>query len=262
MPSDIPSVVRTLARHLDGVKVDARVDTGVTMATPENMEQPEIKELLNPDPPGKMYATADTYLNRGSWEKAAKKFEDLDRDHPYAPEARRAMVMAAYAYFRAGKFPEAIATARRLGADVHAYDVRPETREQIESLGAKHTNKPVEEIVVDEDSAAEDRIVADRTRIPYPFGNGGELLALSERVLARPPPPIGAGGGDLERRVCAAGESHQHGAAQRDELISAFRELLVSTYAKSLAKSPQRDIVGEGTESVHPISLLRKAYGI
>ena len=71
------------------------------------------KALLNPDPPGKMYATADTYLSRGKYEKAAKKFEDLDRDHPYAPEARRAMVMAAYAYFRAGKYPEAIATARR-----------------------------------------------------------------------------------------------------------------------------------------------------
>lgn len=32
---------------------------------------------------------------------------------------------------------QAIATARRLGADVHAYDVRPETHEQILSLGAK-----------------------------------------------------------------------------------------------------------------------------
>ncbi len=32
---------------------------------------------------------------------------------------------------------QAIATARRLGADVYAYDVRPETREQIESLGAR-----------------------------------------------------------------------------------------------------------------------------
>ena len=32
---------------------------------------------------------------------------------------------------------QAIATARRLGADVFAYDVRPETKEQIESLGAK-----------------------------------------------------------------------------------------------------------------------------
>jgi NAD(P) transhydrogenase subunit alpha len=32
---------------------------------------------------------------------------------------------------------QAIATARRLGADVYAYDIRPETREQILSLGAK-----------------------------------------------------------------------------------------------------------------------------
>jgi NAD(P) transhydrogenase subunit alpha len=32
---------------------------------------------------------------------------------------------------------QAIATARRLGADVYAYDIRPETREQIESVGAK-----------------------------------------------------------------------------------------------------------------------------
>lgn len=32
---------------------------------------------------------------------------------------------------------QAIATARRLGADVLAYDVRPETKEQIASLGAK-----------------------------------------------------------------------------------------------------------------------------
>jgi NAD(P) transhydrogenase subunit alpha len=32
---------------------------------------------------------------------------------------------------------QAIATARRLGAIVHAYDIRPEAREQVESLGAK-----------------------------------------------------------------------------------------------------------------------------
>lgn len=73
----------------------------------------KASKLLNPDPPGKMYALADNYMARGKFESAAKKFEDLDRDHPYAPEARRAMVMAAYAYYRAGKFPQAIATARR-----------------------------------------------------------------------------------------------------------------------------------------------------
>ena len=38
---------------------------------------------------------------------------------------------------------QAIATAKRLGAIVEAYDVRPETREQIESLGAKFVDTGV-----------------------------------------------------------------------------------------------------------------------
>ena len=38
---------------------------------------------------------------------------------------------------------QAIATARRLGAMVEGYDVRPETREQIESLGAKFVDTGV-----------------------------------------------------------------------------------------------------------------------
>ena len=70
-------------------------------------------KLLNPDPPDKMYAAADIALQKGAFNEAARKFEDLDRDHPYAPEARRAIVMSSYSYYKAGKFPEAIATAQR-----------------------------------------------------------------------------------------------------------------------------------------------------
>jgi outer membrane protein assembly factor BamD len=73
----------------------------------------DAAKALNPDPPGKMYADADALLNRGAFTEAAKKFEDLDRDHPYAAEARRAIVMAAYAYYKAGKFQEAIASGKR-----------------------------------------------------------------------------------------------------------------------------------------------------
>ena len=70
-------------------------------------------KLLNPDPPDKMYLIADALMTRGRYEDAAQKFEDLDRDHPYSQEARRAIVMSAYAYYKARKFPEAIATAKR-----------------------------------------------------------------------------------------------------------------------------------------------------
>lgn len=69
--------------------------------------------ILNNDPPDKMYAEADALMSRGKFEAAAQRFEDLDRSHPYAPEARRAIVLAAYAYYKAGKTPEAIASAER-----------------------------------------------------------------------------------------------------------------------------------------------------
>ena len=39
---------------------------------------------------------------------------------------------------------QAIATARRLGARVEAYDVRPAVREQVQSLGAKFVELPIE----------------------------------------------------------------------------------------------------------------------
>jgi ribose transport system substrate-binding protein len=41
--------VKTLADHLKGGKVEQRIDTGVTLATKENMDQQEIRELLSPD---------------------------------------------------------------------------------------------------------------------------------------------------------------------------------------------------------------------
>ncbi|MFZ2619330.1 MAG: NAD(P)(+) transhydrogenase (Re/Si-specific) subunit alpha [Alphaproteobacteria bacterium] len=40
---------------------------------------------------------------------------------------------------------QAIATARRLGAQVEAFDIRPETREQVQSLGAKFIDVPQEQ---------------------------------------------------------------------------------------------------------------------
>jgi ribose transport system substrate-binding protein len=40
--------VMTMAEHLQGKKVEKRIDTGVVLVTPEKMNQPEIQELLNP----------------------------------------------------------------------------------------------------------------------------------------------------------------------------------------------------------------------
>jgi outer membrane protein assembly factor BamD len=73
----------------------------------------DATSTINSDAPEKMYADADALMSRGRFDDAARKFEDLDRSHPYSPEARRAMVLAAYAYYKGGKTPEAIASAER-----------------------------------------------------------------------------------------------------------------------------------------------------
>jgi ribose transport system substrate-binding protein len=40
--------VITMVKHLRGEKVEKRIDTGVVLVTRENMDQPDIKELLHP----------------------------------------------------------------------------------------------------------------------------------------------------------------------------------------------------------------------
>ncbi len=47
--------VLTLVKHLQGEKVEARIDTGVQLITPDNMDQPAMQELLHPP--------LDKYLN-------------------------------------------------------------------------------------------------------------------------------------------------------------------------------------------------------
>ncbi len=58
----------------------------------------------------------------------------------------------------------AIATAKRLGAVVYAYDIRPETKEQVESLGGRFVDAPTQEMdeggyarAVDDETAAKQR---------------------------------------------------------------------------------------------------------
>ncbi|HUF95482.1 MAG TPA: Re/Si-specific NAD(P)(+) transhydrogenase subunit alpha [Acidimicrobiia bacterium] len=57
---------------------------------------------------------------------------------------------------------QAIATAKRLGAVVSAYDIRPEVRQQIESLGAKFVAAPVDESAAAATGYAKE--VADETQ--------------------------------------------------------------------------------------------------
>jgi outer membrane protein assembly factor BamD len=72
------------------------------------------KEIVeNNDPPDIIYGKAEAMINKGSYDDAAKQYEQVDISHPYSQEARKAIIMAAYAYYKAGKYDEAISAADR-----------------------------------------------------------------------------------------------------------------------------------------------------
>lgn len=73
----------------------------------------ENKDISSGKPPDVLYEEADALLDEGDFSDAAKKFEEVDRDHPYSPFARQAIVMSAYAYYKAGMHSEAVAAAKR-----------------------------------------------------------------------------------------------------------------------------------------------------
>lgn len=76
-------------------------------------DQKEYLDAEKVEPAAKLYSEADQLLTSGKYETAAKKFEDVDRLHPYSPLARRSIVMAAYSNYKGGKYPEAIAGGKR-----------------------------------------------------------------------------------------------------------------------------------------------------
>ncbi|WP_099864643.1 outer membrane protein assembly factor BamD [Pararhizobium haloflavum] len=65
------------------------------------------------DPPDVLYNQGLANLQGGRLQEAARKFEAIDKQHPYSEFARRGMVMGAFARYRSGDYEEAISAANR-----------------------------------------------------------------------------------------------------------------------------------------------------
>jgi outer membrane protein assembly factor BamD len=71
-------------------------------------------EVLPDQPAEKLYNEGVYYLNEKHDPKAAaKKFEEVDRQHPYSEWARKSLVMSAYSYYDAKNYDESINSAKR-----------------------------------------------------------------------------------------------------------------------------------------------------
>jgi len=73
------------------------------------------KDAVAPDEPAdKLYNEGLYLLNQKKDPKeAAKKFEEVDRQHPYSEWARKSLIMSAYAYYESGAYDDCVNSARR-----------------------------------------------------------------------------------------------------------------------------------------------------
>jgi outer membrane protein assembly factor BamD len=60
-----------------------------------------------------LYAAAKDKLDRGQTRVAAALFDEVERQHPYSPWARRAQLMSAFSYYVAKDYPKSVQASQR-----------------------------------------------------------------------------------------------------------------------------------------------------
>jgi outer membrane protein assembly factor BamD len=73
------------------------------------------KDPILPDEPADRLYNEGVYLmnEKKDFKESAKKFEEVDRQHPYSEWARKSLIMSAYAYYSAGAYDESVNAAKR-----------------------------------------------------------------------------------------------------------------------------------------------------
>lgn len=73
------------------------------------------KDDTPPDEPADRLYNEGLFLlnNKRDAKAAVKKFEEVDRQHPYSEWARKSLIMSAYSYYTAGSYEECVTAAKR-----------------------------------------------------------------------------------------------------------------------------------------------------
>ncbi len=66
-------------------------------------------EIMKDRPAEELYKIAETELEDKNYQKAAKFFDEVDRQHPYSKWAGKSQIMAAYSHYLHQKYAQAIA---------------------------------------------------------------------------------------------------------------------------------------------------------
>ena len=107
-----------MRRFLDGLRESGQgivlcLAVAAALAVPLGGCAGDKNKLAPDEPADKLYNEGLTLLNRSEFADAAKKFEEVDRQHPYSEWARKSLLMSAFSYYEVGKHEETIQAATR-----------------------------------------------------------------------------------------------------------------------------------------------------
>src|SRR5260221_3537064 len=70
-------------------------------------------QYADDQPAGELYNKGLAYMNAGKLQDAVKNFDEVDRQHPFSEDARKALIMSAFASYRRGEDDDTIQTSTR-----------------------------------------------------------------------------------------------------------------------------------------------------
>ena len=125
----------------------------------------KYKTKILPDVPAQaIYDQGLARMAKKDYGGAAKKFEELEKQHPFTQWSRKGLIMSTYAYYEGGKYTEASASALRY---VNLYPSTRETPYAMYLIGMSYYNQ-IPDITRDQENAERAIVVFKQLVEKYP----------------------------------------------------------------------------------------------
>src|SRR6202051_3791415 len=129
------------------------------------------------EPADKLYNDALFLLNdKRDFKSAAKKFEEVDRQHPYSDWARKSLIMSAFAYYEGGDYEESITAAKRY---VTLHPGSPDAAYAQFLIGSSYFDR-IPDISRDQDRT--EKAVAELQEVGRQFPNTEYAIAAKKKI--------------------------------------------------------------------------------
>ncbi|NML73166.1 outer membrane protein assembly factor BamD [Rhizobium sp. S-51] len=111
--SHLGSVVVNKAARIASICVMMTV-SGALLAACQSDPDIDITKLgVETDPPDVLYNQGLANIKAGNMVEASRKFDAVDRQHPFSESSRKALVMSTFVKYRMARYTDAIATGNR-----------------------------------------------------------------------------------------------------------------------------------------------------